>query len=107
MPPKLTGSQRAEIVRRYRGGESANSLAPQFGVHVSTILTHLRRAGLDPTWAGVIDQLDVSAAERLYGSGLSLAKVGGQLGVSAGTVRNAFLRAGVPIRPIGTNQSTR
>ncbi len=62
MSPKLTGSQWEEIVRRYPAGKSANSLAPRFGVHVSTVLTHLRRAGLDPRWGGVIDGLDIEAA---------------------------------------------
>jgi hypothetical protein len=103
MPPRLTDLQLSEIVRRYQAGEAANSLAPQFGVHVSTLVHHLRRAGVDPTW-GVIDQIDVAEAERLYSSGLSLARVGAALGVSAGTVRNLFVRAGAATRGIGTNQ---
>lgn len=104
MPPRLTDSQRSEIVQRYRNGESASSLARDFGVHLSTILTHLRRAGIDTSWGGVIDRLDIDEAQSLYASGLSLAKVGDVLGVSAGTVRNAFLRAGLTTRGRGVNQ---
>lgn len=104
MSPRLTESQRSELVRRYQSGESADALAPEFGVHLRTILTHLRRAGIDPAWGGVIDRLDLDKATRLYASGLSLAKVGEVLGVSAGTVRNAFLRAGLSTRGRGVNQ---
>src|SRR4051794_4755684 len=81
---RLTDSQRSEVVRRYQAGESANSLAPQFGVHASTLVRHLRRAGIDVDW-GVIDRIDTEAAARLYASGLSLAQVGAALGVSAGS----------------------
>jgi hypothetical protein len=49
--------------------------------------------------------MDVDEAVRLYVSGLSLAKVGAALGVSAGTVLNAFRSIGFQTRPVGTNDA--
>lgn len=47
---------------------------------------------------------DVDMARQLYESGSSVARVGEELGVSAGTVLNLFRRAGIPTRDVGTNQ---
>jgi hypothetical protein len=99
----LTVSQRSEIVERYEAGESANSLAREFGVHTSTLVAQLRRAGFDARHR-VVDRLDVDEAARLYASGLSLARVGAAIGVSAGTVLNAFRAGGIARRRVGTNQ---
>jgi hypothetical protein len=47
-----------------------------------------------------IERIDLEEAVRLYKSGLSLARVGEAIGVSAGTVRDAFgPRASTPDRP--------
>jgi hypothetical protein len=101
--PKLTDSQRSEIVRLYLAGESASALAPEFGVHVSTLVEHLRRAGI-VVRQRVIVRIDIDEAARLYASGLSLSRVGTALGVSAGTILNEFRSAGLSTRPVGTNQ---
>ena len=90
-------------MRRYLAGESAHALAPQFDIHVSTLVAHLRRAGIAVRHR-VIDRIDIDEASRLYASGLSLSRVGAALGVSAGTVLNEFRLAGVSTRPVGTNQ---
>ena len=100
---RLTELQRSEVVRRYAAGESANDLAVEFGVDRRTLTSHLRRAGVDVR-DRVIDQMDVAEAEQLYVSGLSLARVGEQLGMSAGTVLTAFRSAGIVTRAVGTNQ---
>jgi orotate phosphoribosyltransferase-like protein len=47
---------------------------------------------------------DADAARELYESGLSLVRVGAELGVSAGTVLNLLDRAGIRSRP-GRNES--
>ena len=43
-------------------------------------------------------------AKSLYERGWSLVQVAAYFDVSAGTVLNAFKRAGVETRPVGTNQ---
>lgn len=100
---RLTDSQRSELVRRYRAGESANALAREFGVHRTTVFRALRAGGVDVRYRILTDD-DLDEARALYESGVSLAAVGDRFGVAAGTVLNAFRKVGVPTRQIGTNQ---
>ena len=83
------------------GGESAHALAVAFDIDRRTATRIVRAAG------GVVryrTDADVEMARELYDFGLSLAKVGAELGVSARTVLNMFRRAGIPTREAGTNQ---
>jgi hypothetical protein len=52
----------------------------------------------------ILSDRDVACAAKLYEQGWSLARVSEGLGVSDGTVLNAFKRAGIATRPVGTNQ---
>jgi DNA-directed RNA polymerase specialized sigma24 family protein len=98
---RLTDSQRSEVVERYQAGESSNVLAREFSIDRRTATRIIREAGAQIRYR--IDA-DLDAARELYASGLSLAKVGKELGVSSGTVRNLLRRAGNPTRDVGTNQ---
>jgi DNA invertase Pin-like site-specific DNA recombinase len=98
---RLTDSQRSDLVRRYQAGESSNALACEFGVDRRTATRIIRTTGADVRYR--VDA-DVDVARELYESGLSLARVGEQLGISARTVLNRFQRDGVPTREVGTNQ---
>ena len=98
---RLTESQRSELVRRHEGGESANALAREFGIHRRTAARIIRAGGGELRYRVAVD---AQVACELYEGGLSLAQVGEELGVSAGFVLNLFRRAGVPTREVGTNQ---
>jgi len=98
---RLTDSQRSELVERYIAGESSNALALEFGVDRGTATRVIRRAGIELRYRA---DIGVDAARVLYESGLSLVKVGEQLGVSSGTILSLLQRAGVPTRHVGTNQ---
>jgi DNA-directed RNA polymerase specialized sigma24 family protein len=97
----LTDSQRSELVERYVAGKSSHALAREFGVDRRTATRVIRKAGVGLRYRA---DLDVDSAHVLYESGLSLAKVGDQLGASSGTILNLMQRAGVPPRDVGTNQ---
>ncbi len=103
---RLTDPQRSDLVQRYEGGESANSLAAEFGIDRRTATRLIRKAGAGIRYR-VIDQVDVDQASALYKSGFSLARVGDELGVSARTVLNLLRLAGIPTRAVGTNQWSR
>jgi DNA-directed RNA polymerase specialized sigma24 family protein len=98
---RLTDSQHSEVVRRYAAGESSNALAAEFGVRRRTATAIIRRAGAEVRYRA---DVDLDAAGELYQSGLSLARVGAELDVSAGTVLNLLRRAGIATRRVGTNQ---
>ena len=95
---RLRPEQIDEIVVRYRNGETAPMLAEAFGVHRKTILLALRRRGVEPRYRRLDDD-DVAQAACWYHEGWSLARIGGELGADASTVRRALLRAGVPTGP--------
>jgi hypothetical protein len=93
----------AEVVERYQAGETANALAQLFDVHRTTIVRHVEAAGVLTRYR-ILAESDIDEARRLYEQGWSLARLGERFGVAARTVLNAFQRAGVPTRPVGTNQ---
>ena len=84
-PTRLTETQRSELIERYQAGEPANALARQFGVDRRTATRIIRRGGVEVRYRV---EADVETARELYESGLSLSRVGDQLGVSARTVLN-------------------
>jgi hypothetical protein len=100
---RLGAEEVSEVLKRYQAGETANALARAFDVHRTTIVRHLADARVATRYR-ILSDADLVEAHRLYEQGLSLARVGEHFGVATRTVLNAFQRAGVPTRPIGTNQ---
>jgi DNA-directed RNA polymerase specialized sigma24 family protein len=94
----LTDSQRSELVARYQGGESSNALACEFDIDRRTATRIIRTARAEVRYRV---EVGVETARELYESGLSLARVGQELGVSAPTVLNRFRQAGIATRPSG------
>jgi len=87
-----------ELVAGYLAGSTAYELASRFGVHRNTVLGILERRGVRRRYKKLSrEQLDLACT--LYKGGLSLTKVGDQLGRRAETVRQALMKAGVEIRP--------
>ncbi len=72
-------------------------LATEFKVHRTTVRAALDRHAVAPR-VHAITKAQVALAARLYESGLSLAKVGEQLGFNAQTIATHLKRAGVTLR---------
>jgi len=89
----------AEIVERYQTGSLIRELAAEYGVHRSTVMACLRRAGI-PKYSGWSEKTTAEAA-RLYKSGLTIAEVAAQLDHSPTTVGRKLREAGVKLRPKG------
>lgn len=86
-----------ELLTSYTNGTPIDQVATDFGIHRTTALNIVRRSNVERRWH-VIDQ-HLDQARELYEEGSSLKKVGAHFGVSADTVRLAFQRNGIPIRP--------
>jgi transposase-like protein len=96
-PPEIL-----ELVSRYEAGESVRGLAEAYGIHQTTVASHLERhrVARRPNVRKLSDA-EVGEATQLYGSGASLDELGGRFGVSAETLRKELRAAGVPRRPPG------
>ena len=100
MQRRLSDAESDELVRRYRAGESINGLARELGVHRTTVVNHLDRAGV--TRRRVARKLTDSAialAAAQYREGASLAIVAEEFGVHVRTLAKELRRAGTQIRP--------
>jgi DNA-directed RNA polymerase specialized sigma24 family protein len=94
----LSADQIAELVEGYRSGNTMKDLASEFGIHRTTVISHLTQQGVRIRRGG-LDQQQVAEAVRLYEQGWSSGRLGEWLGVSADTVLTVLRRAGVPIKP--------
>jgi DNA invertase Pin-like site-specific DNA recombinase len=88
-----------ELITAYQIGDSVNQLQDRYKISRTTVLEHLKRAGVSrrPDVRKLTDEQAKKAA-LLYEGGLSLAKVGERFGVDAQTVRRQLQRDGVSIR---------
>ncbi len=86
------------LAERYAAGDTLHALASEFSIERALLADLLRERGVEVKYR-LVDEADVAAAAALYGSGLSLAKVGEQFGVSAWSVLRAFRSAHVAVRP--------
>ena len=93
---RLADDQVDELIVLYSTRDTVNELAARFGIHRTTVMKHIERAGVERR-AGIIDR-HLHEARELYESGLSLAKVRHRFGVNGETVRQAFKRAAIAIR---------
>jgi lambda repressor-like predicted transcriptional regulator len=73
-------------------------LAVLYDVHRTTIAQSLHKLAVPLRRQGVTGS-SLAEAMRLYEEGWSLAKIGRKYGCSHATVRTAFIRAGVKLRP--------
>src|SRR5262249_43349358 len=94
---RLTQEQVSELITMHEHGVPIDELASVFGVHRTTVMTHLGRAGVERR-TGLIDR-HLDEARNLYESGSSLARVAEHFGVDGETVRRAFRNAGIALRP--------
>ena len=94
---RLTPEQVGQLLDDYQAGSDMNSLARTSGVHRHSVRTHLLGAGVELRQVG-LSGLQVDEALRLYVGGLSLAKIGEQLGCDHSTVGRALKRRGLVLR---------
>lgn len=97
---RLTKKEVDKLVKRYLEGASVPVLVEEFQINRVTALEHLERRGV-PRRACVarLTGSDLTTAAELYAAGQSLAQVGKHFGVHGETVRRAFLKAELPVRP--------
>ena len=93
---RLDESEVGALIGAHGEGKGLDELASEFGVHRTTVMNHLDRAGVERRSGFVERHLD--EARVLYESGRSLADVGLQLGVSGDTIRLAFRAHGIAVR---------
>lgn len=87
-----------QLVAHYQNGAKVNDLATLFGVHRDTVSELLDRRGVNRRRRGLPREL-LDKVISSYEAGSSLAVIGDELSVDAGTVALALRKAGVPIRP--------
>lgn len=100
---RLTGPEVDDLVDRYQSGESIRALADAFRMHRTTISAQLKARG------AMVHARQLSAPEtaeviRRYEQGWSLVRVAEDFGISDTRVARLLHQAGVPTRPVGTNQ---
>ena len=94
---RLSEAQALLMANKYRNGETIYQLSREFGISRHTVSARLKKAGVkmrqQPPGCELIDEM-----VGLYESGLSLAKIGNRVGISAGTVRHYLLTQGILMR---------
>jgi hypothetical protein len=94
---RLSAEQIADAVRRYEAGESARTLANEFGVAPSALLRLLRERNVVVRKQVVTpDQEQLMA--RDYESGMTVAELKEKHGISHGAVLRALHRSGATMR---------
>jgi len=95
---RLSAEARRDVIVRYEAGDTSTTLAVEYGVAKSTILSILR-ANNTVVRRQPLDEVVVAEAARLYDSGLSLSQVAERLRVNQETMRVALVKANVALRP--------
>ena len=78
---RLSDSQCSDVLDRYLAGQPAAALANEFGIHVGTVYSFVRRAGV-PTRYRILSDDDIVVARKMYDIGRSLAVIGEHFGVA-------------------------
>lgn len=86
----------AELLAAYSTGTPIDDLAARVGVHRTTVIAHVKRAGLESR-QGIVERR-LSEAIDLYAAVLLTAQIGKQMGVHGDTVWLALRRHGVQLR---------
>jgi len=100
---RLGESDQLDLANAYLAGDSLPVLALLYGISRQTVSSILERHGV-PRRRRSLSSEEVSIAADLYNKGRSLAKIGKEFQMDAGTVHDALRIAGITMRPVGTNQ---
>ena len=88
----------AEMIRRYKTGETVYELAAAFGCHRSTVSAVLKRNGVVVTLVKSEKMFDPTEAAALYEDGMKSKEIGKRFGVSEQTIRDCLKKQGVKMR---------
>ncbi len=99
----LKADQIEELIAAYQFGQTIFQLADTYQIDRRTVSAILKREGVRTRWQ-VMDEATTDRAVQLHAQGLTPPKIAEELDTTAGTVRRALKRRGVPPRPVGTNQ---
>jgi len=96
----------ADVVARYRAGDSTNAIAREYGVTPSIVGRMLRKEGVEmrprgPYRRPLADKEEQVAA--LYRAGFSLKEIAELASCSTIAVKGALARGGVALRPRGSH----
>ena len=94
---RLEPAQVDRMVAAYLCGGTLKEVAQQFRIHRTTVSQLLEQRGIQRRYAPLNDQ-QISEAEDLYGSGMSLVTIGNVLNVNQSTVWRALRDRGMPLR---------
>lgn len=94
---RLDEDEIGQLVAEYRAGSTIYGLAAKFGCHRTTVSEHLRTHGVQMRLRPLTEER-IREAVRLYGSGLSSAKVGERVGATDKTVLARLRERGVVVR---------
>lgn len=94
---RLTSEQVDQLVAQYQAGDDMAVLATRWGLHRTTVASHLRRAGVERRRQGVPSERADDVAQ-LYGEGWPLQRIAERYSCDAETVRQSLKRSGVSLR---------
>ena len=100
MQRRLSRVEVDQLIDDYREGASIDGVARRYGIHRTTVIGHLDRAGIGRRRVDrkMTDESVARAAAR-YEQGASLAVVAGEFGVHQRTLARELRGAGASIRP--------
>jgi transposase len=94
---RLGAEQIEDVVRRYKAGGSARSLAAEFGVAPSALIRLLRERNVVVRRQTITPEQEEQMA-RDYETGMTVAKIKDKHGISYGAVLRTLHRMGVEMR---------
>jgi len=94
---RLTHQQKRELVDSYLEGATTYELAAQYGCHRNTVSNVLKDRGVALRCESMTES-QIDQAVIHYEGGLSLARVGNELGFDDGTIRHRLIERGVYMR---------
>ena len=103
---RLNEAQVAAMAARYEEGATVYDLAAQFGCNRQTVAERLTRAGTTLRLRSP-NSHEVDEIVHLYGTGLSMVKIGFEIGYSASTVHNVLHQRGLPVHKTRGNHRFR
>lgn len=108
---RLKPNEVDELVALYESGLSMKELVARVKIQQTAVTAYLRRRGLDARRnRSKLSEEQEREAIRLYQGGLSLAAVGGVVGISPDVIRPVLIEAGIlrqsPRHPVGSTVAT-
>ena len=95
---RLTDAEIGDLVARYEAGSTIEMLASTFGIHRTTVMTHLGRRGIPHRTPRKLTAVMVAGAAHRYASGETLAEIAANLGIAPSTLTRELQLAGITIR---------